>query len=181
MDFAILGPLRVVDGDADIELGGPRQQRVLACLLAVHPEELSADQLVYESGAYDPETGDLSHDADAKIYEIKPGLDEVTAPIAGVDPGPSFHFVLNNAVFKDNRIPPRGFSHAAFEAIQSPPVAYAYADGQYWDDTVYDLPAEGLSGAVPIQRAALDNVALCEALGYPAEGDSGTASAPKKE
>jgi endonuclease I len=46
---------------------------------------------------------------------------------------------------------------------------------------VYDLPAEGLSGAVPIQRAALDNVALCEALGYPAEGDSGTASAPKKE
>ena len=54
MDFAILGPLRVVDGDADIELGGPRQQRVLACLLAVHPEELSADQLVYEVWNEDP-------------------------------------------------------------------------------------------------------------------------------
>lgn len=54
MDFAILGPLRVVDGDADIELGGPRQQRVLACLLAAHPEELSADQLVYEVWNEDP-------------------------------------------------------------------------------------------------------------------------------
>jgi hypothetical protein len=28
----------------------------------------------------------------------------------------------------------------------------------------YDIPSAGLSGEVPIERIALDNVALCEAL-----------------
>ena len=46
---------------------------------------------------------------------------------------------------------------------------------------IYDLPGEGLSGAVPIQRAALDNVPLCEALGYATDDDPGTASGLKKE
>ena len=59
----------------------------------------------------------------------------------GLAAGPSFHFALNDTVYLDNRIPPRGFTNAAFTAIQSPPVAYAYADGQHWDDTHYALPA----------------------------------------
>ena len=100
----------------------------------------SGDNLVYESGAYDLATGVLSHDADAKIYEIKPGLSTRLAPIVGLPAGPSFHFVLNDSVYNDNRIPPRGFTNAAFAAIQSPPVAYAYADSQYWDETTYVLP-----------------------------------------
>lgn len=95
--------------------------------------------VIYESGAYDFDTGVLAHDADAKIYEIKPGLDAVIAGATGLPEGPSFHFVLNNKVYSDNRIPPRGFTNAAFEQIQSPPVAYSYADGQYWDDTQYTL------------------------------------------
>jgi hypothetical protein len=33
-----------------------------------------------------------------------------------------------------------GFTNANFEAIQSAPVGYTYADGQYWDDTLYDIP-----------------------------------------
>jgi hypothetical protein len=68
--------------------------------------------LLAESGAYDPLTGVLSHDDALKVYEAKPGLDEVVAPLVGVEPGPSFHFVLNNKIFKDNRIPPRGFTNA---------------------------------------------------------------------
>ena len=56
--------------------------------------------------------------------------------------GPSFHFVLSDTVYLDNRIPPRGFTNAAFEEIQSPPVDCTYADGQYWDDTEYHLPGE---------------------------------------
>jgi hypothetical protein len=96
--------------------------------------------LIGESAAYDPTTGILGHDTDAKIYDIEPGLDEVTAPLVGVDPGPSFHFVLNNKVFKDNRIPPRGFTNAAFADFGGAPVAYTYADGQYWDDTYYTIP-----------------------------------------
>jgi hypothetical protein len=101
--------------------------------------------LVYESGAYDGDTAVLSHDADAKIYEIKPGISEEIAPVVNLPAGPSFHFVLNNMVYSDNRIPPRGFTNAAFEAVQSPPVNYSYADGQYWDTTIYNLPGSTAS------------------------------------
>ena len=62
------------------------------------------------------------------------------AGITELPEGPSFHFVLNNKIFSDNRIPPRGFTNASFAYIQSPPVNYIYADGQYWDDSHYILP-----------------------------------------
>jgi len=96
--------------------------------------------LIYESGTYDPATAVLTHDAALKVYEIEPGLSADLAPALGYPAGPSFHFVLNNQIYKDNRIPPRGFSNANFTAIGSPPVAYTYADGQYWDETDYLVP-----------------------------------------
>jgi hypothetical protein len=99
-----------------------------------------ADNLVFESGHYDPSTGVLSHDAQAAIYHIEGGLTPGLAAALGLPAGPSFHFVLNDTVYLDNRIPPRGFTNAAFETIQSPVVGHAYADGQYWDDTAYSLP-----------------------------------------
>jgi hypothetical protein len=95
---------------------------------------------VYESGAYDPATGVLTHDPDLKVYEIHPGISTRLASLIGLPAGESFHFVLNDSVYFDNRIPPRGFTNAAFETIQSPPVGYNYPDGQYWDDTDYVLP-----------------------------------------
>jgi hypothetical protein len=98
------------------------------------------DQLIYESGAYDPATGILTHDADAKIYEIKPGIADDVAAVTGYEVGPSFHFAINSKIYFDNRIPPRGFTNANFESIQSPPIGYSYPDGQYWDDTQYLLP-----------------------------------------
>jgi FlgD Ig-like domain/Bacterial Ig domain len=103
--------------------------------------------LVYESAAYDFETGTLGHDEDAKIYHIEPGTSHRLADILGIEAGVSFHFVLNDTVFLDNRIPPRGFTNANFETVQSPPVAYPYEDGQYWDDTHYTLP----SGAASVE------------------------------
>ncbi len=96
--------------------------------------------LIYESGEYDPETGVLTHDPDIKVYEIKPGISQALAPIVNLPAGPSFHFVLNDTIYKDNRIPPRGFTNAQFDSIQSPPVGYSYADGQYGDTTAYLLP-----------------------------------------
>ena len=106
--------------------------------------------LVSESAAYDPATGVLNHDAEAKIYDIEPGLDEATAPLVGVAPGPSFHFALNNAVFKDNRIPPRGFTNAAYADFGGAHIAYSYPDGQYWDDTYYSIPADASSSEVTL-------------------------------
>lgn len=109
-----------------------------------------SNSLVSESGAYDPNTGVLSHDAEVKIYEVKPGLDSITAPLVGEPNGPSFHFVLNNKVYKDNRIPPRGFTNANYESFGDSPVGYTYADGQYWDDTYYDIPPGATSATVTL-------------------------------
>ncbi len=106
--------------------------------------------LIGESGAYDPATGVLTHDAQAKIYNVEPGLDEVTAPLVGAEPGPSFHFVLNNKIFKDNRIPPRGFTNAAYADFGGAPVGQTYADGQYWDDTYYSPPAQATSAVITL-------------------------------
>ncbi len=102
----------------------------------------AADSVVYESAAYDFVTAELDlDDPTAKIYEIHPGLSPGLAAALGLPPGPSFHFVLNDTVYHDNRIPPRGFTNANFEAIQSPPVHHHYDDGQHWDETEYFLPA----------------------------------------
>jgi hypothetical protein len=100
-----------------------------------------ASALVYESGAYDEASALLAEDPALKVYQIKPGISRRIAPVVSVPFGPSFNFVLNDTIFSDNRIPPRGFTNANFEAIQSQPIAYAYADGQFSDTTTYLLPA----------------------------------------
>ena len=110
----------------------------------------AAMALVSESGAYDSSTGVLTHDAEAKIYQTEPGLDAITAPLVGVPEGPSFHFVLNNKIFKDNRIPPRGFTNAAYADFGGSPADYSYADGQYWDDTIYAIPPGATSAEVTL-------------------------------
>lgn len=101
------------------------------------------NQLIEEFGNYDYNTGTLTKD-DTKVYEIKLAMSESVQNFTGLtnEPdGSSFHFAINNVVVKDNRIPPRGFTNANFEAIQSPPVGYSYNDGDYWDVTNYTLPA----------------------------------------
>jgi hypothetical protein len=57
---------------------------------------------------------------------------------------------LNNVVLSDNRIPPLGFTNAAFEAIQSAPVDYSYEDGQHWDDTEYAIPKNAAQAVVTL-------------------------------
>lgn len=95
--------------------------------------------LIAERGAYDQMTAHLTT-VDTKVYEVLMGLDNAMSGASGVPVGKSFHLVLNNTIEKDNRIPPRGFTNANFEALHIPPVGHTYADGQYWDDTMYLLP-----------------------------------------
>ncbi|NOZ77016.1 MAG: hypothetical protein GXO65_04950 [Euryarchaeota archaeon] len=99
--------------------------------------------LVKESGAYDPETAELSEDPEIKVYEAKPGMKGVE----GYPDGESFHFALNNHVYKDNRIPPRGFTNAEYRANGVYIVGAEYADGQNWDITTYTIP----EGAVRVE------------------------------
>ena len=98
--------------------------------------------LVYESGAYDASTGQLQRDAAAKVYEVKQGITPDLAALLGKQAGASFHFVLNNTVVKDNRIPPRGYQQVLFDQPGLRPVGVEYADGQYWDETQYLLPMD---------------------------------------
>ncbi|MGH7131635.1 MAG: GC-type dockerin domain-anchored protein [Phycisphaerales bacterium] len=95
--------------------------------------------LISERGAYDAANATLTT-ANTKVYEAKAGLDAVMAAMAGLPEGPSFHLDINNVRMFDNRIPPRGFTNAGFQAVQAEPVGYEYDDGQYWDDTIFDLP-----------------------------------------
>jgi hypothetical protein len=75
-----------------------------------------------------------------RVYEILFGISQTQAEKYGAKPGKSFHTVLNDTIVKDNRIPPEGFTNAAFREHLSQPVEAIYTDGQYWDQFELDLP-----------------------------------------
>jgi hypothetical protein len=105
--------------------------------------------LIHEHGAYDPGSATLTK-ADTTVYEVELGPDAAVSAATGVPVGPSFHFVLNNAIYKDNRIPPRGFTNAGFESVQALPVGHAYADGEYWDDSTFAIPCAAATVEVTV-------------------------------
>jgi len=76
-----------------------------------------------------------------RVYEILFGISIARAEKYNVKPGKSFHSILNDIVVKDNRIPPEGFSNAAYKKHISQPVGATYADGQYWDEFELELPS----------------------------------------
>lgn len=103
------------------------------------------DNLLEERGGYDHSTALLTNDT--SVYEIHPGIGTNLAstlntlnPGLNIEPGPSLHFVLNNQIFEDNRIPPRGFTNSVFETFGGQPVGHHYDDGQYWDNSYFTLP-----------------------------------------
>jgi hypothetical protein len=75
-----------------------------------------------------------------RVYECLPGLSKEQADKYHNPPGASFHFILNDVVTKDNRIPPLGFNNAAFASHLAAPVGAEYADGQNWDRIEFPLP-----------------------------------------
>ncbi len=103
----------------------------------------ASDQLIEELGGYNYSNAVLTA-TNTTVYQIHPGIGPALASTLGMDAGPSLHFVLNNQIYEDNRIPPRGFTNAEFDAFGGAPVGHHYEDRQYWDETFYDMP----SGAV---------------------------------
>ena len=95
--------------------------------------------VIAERGAYDPVTAVLDG-SDTRVYEVLHGIDEAMSDLTGLPVGKSFHFVLNNTIEKDNRVPPRGYESAAFAAVGAPVVGHAYAEQVYWDDVAYTIP-----------------------------------------
>jgi hypothetical protein len=103
--------------------------------------------IVYQSGAYDPATGVLTETPEMVVYETHLGISPALASAIGKGPGKTFHFALNDTIYKDNRIPPLGFTNAAFAAFGGAPVdpehpgpGPRYADGQNWDTSSFPLP-----------------------------------------
>jgi len=105
----------------------------------------AAGIVLYESAAYDTATGILSLDPQARVYEASLGLSPGLASALGLAAGPAFHFALNDTLYKDNRIPPAGFTNAAYAAFGGQPVdptcaGTRYPDGRNWDVATYALP-----------------------------------------
>jgi hypothetical protein len=117
-------------------------------------------RVVFESGRYVFETATLpgygaepgapDFDPNLRVWETIQGVDAALAAQLGLPAGKSFHLVLNNTVLKDNRIPPRGFSQAAFEAFGGEPVGASYADGQHWDEVAYPVGPQARSAELTL-------------------------------
>lgn len=116
--------------------------------------------LVLESGRYTNATatlagyhvefGEPGHDPNLKVWETEHGMSADMAALTGKTEGAGFHLILNNVRVTDNRIPPRGFNNAAFEAVGAHPIGATFADGQYWDDVVYPLPPGAVGAEVKL-------------------------------
>ena len=120
-------------------------------------------QLFWESGAYNQVTAVLTEDNQIKVYE---SLQGIWNPLANAGDGDCevtddggdkmFHFVRNDCVAKDNRIPPLGFRGG--DDIELKPVGILYPNhpenpGQVvnYDVTSYQIPITGVSGPIAIE------------------------------
>lgn len=109
----------------------------------------ASDRVVASSAHYDETTDELGEDAQARVYDVELG---VRQPDDSVEP--SFHFVLNDTLMHDTRIPPRGFDAAAEADAQPLGRDYANGDGtfRHWDEPSYAF--EGLCGTGTLRLRA---------------------------
>lgn len=105
--------------------------------------------IVGEIGHYDEATAELD-EVGTRIYEMHVGLSADAAAATGLPAGATTKMALADTIVKDTRIPPRGFNNAAYEAAGAPAVGAVYADGQYWDDAEYAIPAGAVGAMVEL-------------------------------
>lgn len=123
---------------------------------------------IFSSGGWNSATGDLTPDPQLKIYEVRQGRWNSLTGTCEITDGtgrPEFHFVLNNCVAKDNRIPPLGFRPAHEgdpEGLEMRPVGYVYPETSAGsgilvnlDQTPYSIPVPGGTALPVTVRATL--------------------------
>ena len=117
------------------------------CWLEVEVKGAEGEPL-FHSGAYDLATGERADDPQLRTYEVRMA--------AGGEEG--FHFMLQDELLQDNRIPPRGFTPAPDTA----PVGreYEVLEGgalAHWDDAPYEIaiPEDALAGAATVRASLL--------------------------
>ena len=83
--------------------------------------------ILWENGYWNPATGKLTEDAQTRVYETLQGIWNAATQQCEVTDAlgrKKFHFVLNNCIAKDNRIPPLGFSGG--NSLEIRPVGLVY-------------------------------------------------------
>ncbi len=85
MEFKILGPLEVVDGDRQIPLGGPKRRALLAMLILRRGSVVAVDELIESLWGEDPPKT-AGHSVQVYVSEIRKALGDA-APVLRRDPG----------------------------------------------------------------------------------------------
>jgi hypothetical protein len=107
------------------------------------------ENVVFSTCNYDPLTCEINEDPNCTIFEVKQALTpQMSTELNSTVPsGPSFHFILNNRVYKDNRIPPAGFTSQALLRQNLMPMeagspSNLYAPGQNFYENAIILPSD---------------------------------------
>lgn len=117
LEFRILGPLEVVDGDRVVELPGPRQRGLLAFLLLHADQVVSSDRLIEELWPGEaPEQGAAA--LQASVSRLRRALGAGAALLATVAPG----YVLR---LEAEQLDVRRFEHLLEVAAAADPTAAA--------------------------------------------------------
>lgn len=127
------------------------------------------NQIVWQSGAYNPATGVLTEDPQLRMYHAEPGIwnrnGTGQCDTVDGDGNAAFHFVLNNCWRVDTRIPPLGFTGG--DDLEVRPVGVTYPEtspgsGELvnWDDVTYQVSLPpGSSGPITFEARLLYQVA----------------------
>jgi hypothetical protein len=118
----------------------------------------ASNDVVWENGAWNSTTGELAEDSQTRIYETVQGIwnpSTMTCETKDDLDRKQFHFVLNNCIAKDNRIPPLGFTGGT--DLETRPVGHAYPPGNgagtlaNYDIATYLIPLPpGTTGEITV-------------------------------
>ncbi len=100
------------------------------------------------SARFDPTTGTIESDPQARTYETELGVRGTDGTVT-----PGFHFVLSDTLLLDTRIPPEGFAPGATD--DDLPLGRDYGDGaggyHNYDEVSYSLPNVCGTGALQLR------------------------------
>lgn len=105
--------------------------------------------VIAERGGYDLGTAELD-ESSTTVFEMHVGLSPAAAAATGYPAGRTGHMALADVIVKDNRIPPRGWNNAAYEAGGAPAVGATYLDGQHWADLSYAIAPGAVAAEVNV-------------------------------
>ena len=108
--------------------------------------------VVWESGAWSPTTGELSHDEQLRVYEVKQGIWDYNGTAqCDVESDATgkhlFHFVKNDCIALDNRIPPLGFTGG--DDPETRPVGYVYPETSPGSGVLVNYDVVGYQVTIP--------------------------------